>query len=83
MISGFPRLNEATRNVANVGETLRTAVTFWALSTFLLWSLVGALIYSDAFLPYAVMLGACGFTAYTVWGGYVAARVSQHESVTH
>lgn len=61
---------------ALMGEVLRTAVTFWAVSTFLLWFLVGALINSDAFLPYAVMLGACAFTAYTLWDGYAAARVN-------
>ncbi|CDJ59786.1 hypothetical protein EMWEY_00059020, partial [Eimeria maxima] len=45
-------------------------------SSFILWFLLGALVNSDAFLPYAAMFGSVVFVIYFLWNNFVTSRES-------
>lgn len=46
-----------------------------AASSFILWFLLGALVNSDSFLPYAAMFGSVTFVIFFLWNNFVTSRV--------
>ncbi|CDJ37889.1 EF hand domain-containing protein, putative [Eimeria tenella] len=46
------------------------------VSSFILWFLLGALVNSDSFLPYAAMFGSVTFVIYFLWSNFVTSRES-------
>lgn len=57
--------------------TLSIFTTAWALSAFLFWFLLGALVNSDSFLPYAAMLGSVVFVVGYLWMNFLSSRVGR------
>ncbi|XP_026190324.1 LOW QUALITY PROTEIN: uncharacterized protein LOC113146614 [Cyclospora cayetanensis] len=47
-----------------------------AASSFILWFLLGALVNSDSFLPYAAMFGSVTFVIFFLWSNFVSSRES-------
>ncbi|KAL8450967.1 hypothetical protein Emag_002969 [Eimeria magna] len=58
--------------------TIALFSTTLAASSFILWFLLGALVNSDSFLPYAAMFGSVMFVIFFLWTNFVTSR----ESVT-
>eukprot|EP00917_Polyrhabdina_sp_WS-2016_P030596 GHVP01065300.1.p1 GENE.GHVP01065300.1~~GHVP01065300.1.p1 ORF type:complete len:2045 (-),score=339.72 GHVP01065300.1:1330-6975(-) len=55
-------------------QFLRYVLFFFFTSMFTFWFLLGTLINTDSFAPYAVMLGSLGFLVYVGWANYQANR---------
>lgn len=57
-------------------QLVQTFMITTLMVTFLLWFVLGGLINSDTFLPYAVMLGCMTFIAYTLFCNFRQAKES-------
>ncbi|PHJ22833.1 ef hand domain-containing protein [Cystoisospora suis] len=70
----FPRALKLLDLTGRVLVTLSIFTTAWALSAFLFWFLLGALVNSDSFLPYAAMLGSVVFVVGYLWMNFLSSR---------
>eukprot|EP00917_Polyrhabdina_sp_WS-2016_P019838 GHVP01042405.1.p1 GENE.GHVP01042405.1~~GHVP01042405.1.p1 ORF type:complete len:2017 (+),score=296.19 GHVP01042405.1:54-6104(+) len=70
----YPDIFLPVEFIASWWQKTQTFVALWVFASSLLWFILGALINSESFLPYAVMLGSTGFVIYSLWTDFVQSR---------
>ncbi|PFH34767.1 EF hand domain-containing protein [Besnoitia besnoiti] len=70
----FPRALRMLDIAGRVLVTFSIFSTAWALSAFVFWFLLGALVNSDSFLPYAAMVGSVVFVVGYLWMNFLSSR---------